>query len=170
MEAMKALKLDSSFRPVDIIDSIEALVMCIVGKARVIENYSNEINSVTDSFKLPAVIALNRYVKFRFSYVTCNRGNILWRDQSSCQYCGNYFNSEKLTIDHVLPKSRGGKNTWENLVTACKRCNQKKGNKTPKEAGMHPMRTPKKPKNSILRTLKKEQVSDLWKNYLWDLN
>ncbi len=168
MDAMKSLKLDSSYRPVEIIDAVEALVLCLVGKARAVENYKKEINSVKESFKLPAVIALNRYVKFRFSYVACNRKNILWRDNYQCQYCANHFEPIKLTVDHVLPRSRGGKNEWENLVAACKKCNQRKGNKTPKECGMKPIREPFKPKADILRTIKKENINPKWENYLWN--
>lgn len=170
MEGTKALKLDSSFRPIDIIDAVEALVLCLIGKANAIENYKKEINSVSDSFKLPAVIVLKRYVKFRFTTLACNRENILWRDQNRCQYCANIFSNDKLTLDHVVPKSRGGKNTWTNLVAACKKCNQRKGNRTKKEAGMFPIRKPVCPKDNILRTVKKEQISPIWKNYLWDFN
>ena len=70
-------------------------------------------------------------------------------------------------MDHVLPKSRGGKNTWENLVAACMKCNQKKGSRTPKESGMIPLKKPVRPKANILRTVSKSQISELWKNYLW---
>jgi len=170
MKDIKALKLDSSFRPIDVIDAVEALVLCIIGKARVVENYKEEIRSVAESFKLPAVIVLNRYVKFRFSYVLCNRGNVLWRDQNQCQYCANHFSADSLTIDHVTPKSRGGNNCWTNLVAACKKCNQRKGSKTPTESGMYPIRKPFVPKASLLRSLKKDQISPKWKNYLWDFS
>ena len=170
MNNTKALKLDSSFRPIDVIDAVEALVLCIVGKARVIENYQEEIRSVAESFKLPAVIVLNRYVKFRFSYVACNRSNVLWSDENQCQYCGNHFNADKLTLDHVVPKSRGGDNSWTNLVAACKKCNQKKGSKTPAESGMHPIRKPYVPKANLLRSLKREQISPIWKDYLWNFS
>lgn len=168
MHNMKALKLDSSYRPVDVIDAVEALVLCIIGKARIIESYKKEIKSVTQSFKLPAVIVLNRYVKFRFSYVACNRINVLWRDKNQCQYCGVVFKPKELTLDHIIPKSRGGKNTWTNLVAACKKCNQKKGDKTISESGMKIIRKPKVPKTTILKSLENSQISDLWKNYLWD--
>ncbi len=170
MKGIKALKLDSSFRPIDVIDAVEALVLCLVGKANAIENHKKEIKSVSDSFKLPAVIVLKRYIKFRFTTVPCNRENILWRDQNQCQYCANFFKSEKLTLDHVLPKSRGGKNTWTNLVASCKKCNQKKGSRTNEESGMYPIKKPVCPKDSILRRLKKEQISPIWKNYLWDFS
>ncbi len=164
---MMALKLDASFRPIEVIDAIEALVMCIVGKATPVELYDKKINSPSKTFELPAVIVLKSIVKFRFTTVACNRQNIIWRDNNQCQYCANYFSSDKLTMDHVLPKSRGGKNTWENLVASCMKCNQKKGCRTTKESGMIPLKIPKRPKANILRTVKKNQISELWKNYLW---
>ena len=164
---MMALKLDASFRPIEVIDAIEALVMCIIGKATPVETYDTIISSPSKAFELPAVIVLKSIVKFRFATVACNRQNILWRDNKQCQYCANYFSVDKLTMDHVLPKSRGGKNTWENLVTAYKKCNQKKGSKTIKESGMTLLKKPVRPKANILRTVNKNQISDLWKNYLW---
>ena len=164
---MMALKLDASFRPIEVIDALEALVMCIIGKATPVETYDTKINSPSKSFELPAVIVLKNIVKFRFTTVACNRTNIVWRDNNQCQYCANYFPSDKLTMDHVIPKSRGGKNTWENLVAACKKCNQKKGSRTPQESGMIPLKKPIRPKANILRTVKKNQISKLWENYLW---
>jgi len=164
----KTLKLDCSFRPLEIVDAVEALVLCLIGKAYAIENYKEEIRSVSESFKLPAVIVLTRYVKFAFNTLTPNRANIIWRDQNRCQYCTKDFESRALTIDHVLPRSKGGRNTWANLVAACKKCNQKKGNKTPDEANMRLVREPMRPKASVLRHLGKKQISDLWKNYLWE--
>ena len=164
---MMALKLDSAYRPIEVIDAIEALVMCIVGKAIPVETYQKKISSPSKSFDLPAVIVLKTVVKFRFTTVACNRKNIVWRDNNQCQYCANYFPSDKLTMDHVLPKSRGGQNTWENLVAACTKCNQKKGSRTTKESGMHPLKKPVRPKANILRTLSKNQISELWKEYLW---
>ena len=165
---MKALKLDSSFRPIEVIDALEALVLCIVGKARAIEIYGQKIRSATRSFDLPAVIVLNRYVKFRLSVVSPNRINVLSRDNNRCQYCAKTFPERELTLDHIIPKSRGGGNTWTNLVAACKKCNQKKGAKTPQEANMIPIREPKIPKVSILRHLTDSQISELWQDYLWE--
>ena len=167
---MKTLKLDSSYRPLEVIDAVEALVLCLIGKARTIEEYSKEIRSVTEKFKLPSVIVLARYVKFRFTVMSCNRANILQRDQYQCQYCSKICESANLTLDHVYPKSRGGDNGWENLVTACKKCNQKKGNKTLSESGMRLIRKPFKPKVNILRSLTENQISPSWKNYLWDFS
>ena len=165
-EPMKALKLDATYRPVEVIDAIEALVLCIVGKAKAIETYTREICSPSKAFKLPAVIVLTKVVRYHFTGIVCNRQNVIWRDNNRCQYCSKVFSTESLTVDHVIPKSRGGEKSWTNLVTACKKCNQKKGCRTPKECGMIPIRQPTKPKTSILKTTTK--ISKLWKNYLWD--
>ena len=141
-------------------------MLCIIGKAKAIENYAKEINSPSTSFKLPAVIVLTNIVKYQFTGIVCNRQNVIWRDGNKCQYCCKIFPTEKLTIDHVFPKSRGGEKTWTNLVTACKKCNQKKGNKTPKESGMIPIRKPVKPKTTILKNINK--INEVWKTYLWN--
>ena len=164
---MKALKLDSAYRPIEVIDAIEALVMCIIGKALAVETYEKKISSPSISFELPAVIVLKTVVKFRLTTISCNRSNIIWRDHNQCQYCANHFSDDKLTMDHVIPKSLGGKNTWENLVAACKKCNQRKGSRTIRESNMPPLRKPFKPKANILRTIGQSQISDLWKAYLW---
>ena len=164
---MKALKLDATYRPIEVIDALEALVMCLVGKALPIETYQKKISSPSRSFDLPAVIVLKTIVKFRFNSVACNRNNIILRDKNQCQYCGKNFPSEQLTLDHILPKSRGGKNNWTNLVASCKKCNQKKGCRTPSEASMYPINTPLKPKANLLRTIAKNQISDFWTDYLW---
>ena len=170
MTKMKTLKLVSSFRPVAVIDAVEALVLCIIGKAKSIELYNNCINSVSESFQLPAVIVLNRYVKFRYTSVACNRKNVFIRDNHQCQYCGQHFKPENLTLDHVVPKSKGGGNSWKNIVTACKCCNQKKGNSLISECGMRTLKIPKAPKVSVLRMVEKDQINPQWKNYLWDFS
>ena len=164
----KTLKLDISYRPIEIVDAVEALVLCLIGKAQAIENYQKEIKSVSDSFQLPAVIVLKRFVKFQFKVVSAHRREIILRDNNQCQYCAKELPNEKLTLDHIIPKSKGGKNTWDNLVAACKKCNQRKGNRTPEEANMKLLCKPRKPKYDILRTVGKNQVSELWKNYLWE--
>ena len=163
---MKALKLDATYRPVEVIDAIEALVLCMIGKAKALENYAKEICSPSKTFKLPAVIVLTKIVRYRFAGIMCNRKNVIWRDQNRCQYCSRVFSTEKLTVDHIIPKSRGGAKTWTNLVASCKKCNQKKGCRTPQECGMIPIRQPKRPKTTILKTT--NQISHLWKDYLWE--
>ena len=165
---LKALKLDSSFKPIEVIDALEALILCIIGKAKAIETYEEKVNSVKESFDLPAVIVINRYVKYRMGDGSTTRQNIIWRDRNICKYCAKDFKTSELTVDHILPKSRGGKNTWKNLVAACVPCNQKKGAKTAVEADMHPIRKPFVPKDTILKNVSETQMSETWKNYLWN--
>ena len=162
---MKTLKLDSTYRPVGVIDCLEALVMCIVGKATAVEEYDEEISSPSVTFKLPSVIVLKTVVKFISRGVKPSRKNILWRDKSKCQYCGVIETPKDMTIDHVIPRSRGGGNTWSNLVTCCKKCNQKKRDRTPEEANMCLLQMPIKPRNSVLRQI--NDVQPIWNIYLW---
>ena len=91
MNETKTLKLDSSFRPIEVIDAVEALVLCLIGKAQAIETYSKVIRSVNESFELPCVIALKRIVKFRYQTIPCHRRNVIWRDNNQCQYCAKTF-------------------------------------------------------------------------------
>ena len=162
---MKTLKLDLTYRPVGVIDCLEALVLCIVGKAVAVEEYEEEVSSPSVSFKVPSVIVLKTVVKFISHSIYPSRNNILWRDQNQCQYCGVYESPKQLTIDHVMPRSRGGNNSWTNLVASCKKCNQTKRDRTPKEAGMTLLNKPVKPKNSVLRHI--SEVQPIWNIYLW---
>tara|TARA_B100000900_G_scaffold167888_1_gene142565 strand:- start:7084 stop:7587 length:504 start_codon:yes stop_codon:yes gene_type:complete len=159
------LKLDATYRPVGIVEALEALVMCIIGKAKVLEEHDSVIRSPSKSFKLPAVIVINRVVKYTFLTTRPNRRNICIRDDNTCQYCAKQLNFNDLTIDHVFPKSRGGKNEWENLVACCKKCNQKKSSNTPKEAGMKLIKKPETPRTMSLKF--KSHTEDIWKDYLW---
>ena len=163
--SMKTLKLDSTYRPIGVIDCVEALVMCIVGKATAVEEYEEQISSPSVTFNLPSVIVLKTVVKFINRGVTASRKNIFWRDNGQCQYCGIIEPPKDMTIDHIVPRSRGGENTWTNLVTCCKKCNQKKGNRTPEEAGMKLRKKPVKPRTSLLRYT--NEIVPIWNIYLW---
>lgn len=162
---MKTLKLDATYRPVDIVDCIEALVLCIVGKAVAVEEYEEDISSPSITFKIPSVIVLKTIIKYFDYHLSPNRANIIWRDGKICQYCSKKIQSSEITLDHIFPKSRGGDNTWTNLVTCCKKCNQKKRNRTPKEADMKLCKKPVKPKTSILRYT--NSIVPIWNIYLW---
>jgi 5-methylcytosine-specific restriction endonuclease McrA len=104
------------------------------------------INTPSMRLRLPEVIVLTAFNRFVKREVRLSRKNIFERDQSTCQYCGKRFSKSDFTIDHVMPRSRGGRDTWENLVLACVKCNVKKGNRTPNEAHMPLLREPGKPK------------------------
>ena len=119
--------------------------MMLKGKAESLElDFSREIRSGTH---LPTVIRLRHYVHVPFRQLPLTRRNVFHRDNQSCQYCGS--RNDPLSIDHVIPKSRGGGDTWENVTTACLGCNVRKGNRTPKEAGMPLKRMPRRPLSSL---------------------
>lgn len=123
------------------------------------------IHTPSFPFMLPEVIVLNRYHRMPPRTVRFNRRNIFTRDSFTCQYCGKRPPKDELTIDHVIPVSRGGKSTWDNVVLACTKCNVKKSNKLPVECGMHPAVKPVKP--AWLATLIPRPPTDAHKT-LWE--
>ncbi|KAF8043584.1 hypothetical protein BT93_A1799 [Corymbia citriodora subsp. variegata] len=147
LACFRGLVLDLSYRPVNVVCWRRAICLEFMEKADVLEYYDQTVNSPSGSFYIPAVLRvphLLQVVKRRRVKSNLSRKNILYRDSYTCQYCSS---GENLTIDHVLPISRGGEWTWENLVTACAKCNSKKGHKTIEEANMKVLKTPKAPKD-----------------------
>lgn len=130
----------------------------------------NQLNTIHRVYKIPEVVRLARYDKMPRDFVTFSRWNIFKRDQNKCQYCGKKPGSEELTIDHVIPRSRGGQTTWENCVLACVGCNSIKGNFLLHEvkSGRFPtgMKLLKKPTRPRFRDLKPTHMFDSWKNWL----
>ncbi|ACB49759.1 hypothetical protein cce_0408 [Crocosphaera subtropica ATCC 51142] len=160
----KVLVLNASYEPLNITSWRRAVVLLIKGKAEQLEN--NERFIYTD-FPLPSVIRLRHYVRVPYKEIPLTRRNILERDRHTCQYCR--YKGEQLTLDHVIPRSRGGGETWENLVTACVRCNVKKGNRTPKEAHMNLRHPPRRPYSSLQFELVKHTRGNLnqeWRKYI----
>ena len=142
---MRTLVLDSSYYPIKVITWEKAMILWITGRAEVVEAYEeHRIRSPNKVFDLPKILRLfgqhqqGKAVRF-------NRQNILYRDDFTCQYCAKKFSLKELTMDHVVPVSRGGENTWQNVVAACAPCNTKKGDKTPRECGMKLLKIPKAP-------------------------
>lgn len=160
----KTLKLDASWRPVAVTSATEALILVMSGKAQVLETWERKISSVNSSFALPAVIVLGKYVRKKKFKVRCTRKNVLWRDKHTCQYCG--LGGLRLTLDHVFPRSRGGIKTWTNIVAACIHCNQRKADKTPKEANMKLLKEPSKPTLSAWTEHIDAPGGELWKKYI----
>ncbi len=166
MKNWKVLKLDSSYRPIQVIDWTEAITMVFTGRANVVEYRDGcYARSASDKFQIPSVISINRYVKQARVTLRVSRRNLFIRDDYTCQYCSVRFPKGTLTIDHVTPKSAGGPKTWENIVTACRRCNQKKADHLPRDVGMFPKKTPRAPSPSMFYNLV-EDVEDCWKIYL----
>ena len=160
----KVLVLNASYEPLNITNWKRAIILLIKGKAEQLEHNGKMIYR---SFPLPSVIRLRNYVKIPYKEIPLTRRNVLERDRHACQYCK--YKGDQLTLDHVVPRSRGGVDSWENLVAACVRCNIKKGNRTPKEAQMPLIKQPRKPYSSLHFELVKCTRGDLnqeWKKYV----
>jgi len=137
---VSVLVLNASYEAINICDVKRAIKMLVKGIACAEKEYEREIHSASASFKIPSVIRLFRYVHIPHRTVKFSRKNVLFRDRYTCQYCNKLFPSAFLTLDHVEPISRGGTTSWDNVVTACKKCNTKKANRTPMEARMQTIR------------------------------
>jgi 5-methylcytosine-specific restriction endonuclease McrA len=130
--------LNSNYTHLKIVSWKRGLKLSMTDKVHIIEYYQDyEISSGSgEKFQVPKVLVLKKYIKLPDRMYKPNRRNIFLRDNYSCAYCEKQLEQGELSVDHVLPKSRGGKETWENLVTSCKTCNCLKGDRTPEEAGM----------------------------------
>ena len=130
----KVLVLNQDYSPISVCTVQRAFLLTFLKKTELIQPANGyTLNSVSHSFPMPSVIRLTRYVNIPYKGVALTRQNVFKRDNFSCQYCGT---AKDLTLDHVIPRSKGGISAWNNLVSACKRCNARKGNNTPDEAGI----------------------------------
>ena len=161
----EVLVLNQNYQPHLICTAKRAVCLIYLGKVQVIENYRDFVHSPSLVLPLPSVVKLHKYINVRGSDIVLSRKNILKRDGHRCQYCAR--RSVPMTIDHVMPKERGGGDTWENLVCCCHACNRRKGNRTPEESGIPLLRRPRKPNRIyyIRQFVKKEQSS--WRPYLY---
>lgn len=156
----RVLVLNSDYSPINICSLKRAVQLMLAYKVDVLEITGDEFCGASVKFDVPAVVRLKNYVKKPFRGVPMTRKNILTRDKNRCQYCGS---KENLTIDHVIPRSRGGPSSWDNLVACCSKCNGKKGDKTPEEAGMPLTTKPRKPMHSLLLGT---ALDELWQDYV----
>ena len=163
----RTLQLDCSYKPVGIITAHKAFSMIYTGRATLIEKYDGEfLTSPSYIFPLPCVIATKNYVKTQTVSFKCTRTNIIIRDNYTCQYCGTMFPKHYLTIDHVLPKSKGGDKSWQNLVACCQICNQKKGDRLLSQTQMSLLRLPFQPTNAIQHIFQGVRKESKWIPYL----
>lgn len=173
-EACPALVLNADYRPLSYYplslwswqDAIKAIFL---DRVNVLSHYDRRVSSPSFQMKLPSVVCLKTYVK-PARHPAFTRFNVFLRDRFSCQYCGT---REDLTFDHVVPRSRGGLTTWENVVAACSPCNLKKGGQMPDDCGMHPAQEPFPPTVHDLhrngRLFPPNYLHDSWIDYLyWD--
>ena len=164
------LLLNATYEPLDVVRWQRAMTLWCQGKVEIVETHDKEVRAVTFSFKLPSVVRLLRYVRpKRRPEVQFTRANIYTRDHYTCQYCGENHSANELTFDHILPVSRGGSRTWENIVTCCLNCNRMKGSRTPEEANMRLLRTPVRPKYSSIFRLSVgiRRTPESWQSFLY---
>lgn len=163
-----ALMLSKHCEPLEIISWEKAITLVLTGKAVIIQEYEDRfINTPTMVFRMPSIIQHVRGKLCHARPIRWSRTNLFARDNWTCCYCGKKFQQAKLTYDHVVPRSQGGKTDWLNVVTACKPCNEYKGGRTPQQAGMKLLFKPYKPKwaPAVLLGSRKEYPAE-WQSYL----
>jgi 5-methylcytosine-specific restriction endonuclease McrA len=176
-QGFPALVLNADFRPLSYYplslwawqDAIKAVYL---DRVSVLSEYDTEVHSPSQSFRLPSVIALKEYIPAA-RRPAFTRFNVFLRDSFSCVYCGNEKPTHDLTFDHVIPRSRGGRTSWENVVTACGPCNLRKADKLPREIKMFPRDLPRQPTSWELqdngRAFPPNHLHESWRDYLyWD--
>ena len=163
------LVLNSSYEPINVCAARRALVLVLKGVAAAEEHGSGQVHSPRHAIRVPSVIRLLEYRRIPHQTRSLSRKNILMRDRYTCQYCHRVMPSGELTLDHVVPRSRSGETAWENLVACCHPCNNRKGNRTPEEAGMKLARMPRPfslhTSRHLMRMLGKGDAQ--WRKYLF---
>ena len=177
VENSPVLVLNADYRPLSYFplslwswqDTVKAVFL---DRVNVLSEYEHKIRSPSFEMRLPSVIALKEFV-LQSRRPAFTRFNVFLRDRFSCQYCGNKFPTQELTFDHLVPRSLGGTTNWKNVVTACSRCNLKKGNHLPEAVKMHPRNPPRIPSNYGLqengRAFPPNHLHESWRDFLyWD--
>lgn len=141
----QVLVLNAGYEPLSLVSVRRAVILLLREKAELVEATKQFLHSAYLAQPVPLVIRLVHYVRLPHRRVPATRAAVMLRDLNMCQYCGETPGRRELTVDHVIPRSRGGGHNWQNLVTACKHCNQKKGSQTPDEAMMQLRRKPYEP-------------------------
>ena len=173
--SQEVLVLNSDFEPLNVCNLRRAIVLVYLGKAEVLHAADSgapdaalqALSSAEIGFVRPSVVKLRHHVKRPLPELKLSRRSVFARDNYTCQYCG--ASAKELTIDHVIPKRHGGGMHWENLVACCRRCNTKKGDKTPEKAGMKLLRQPRRPRYTPYISLNKYVAGakhEIWRNYL----
>jgi len=158
------LVLNYDYQPIHITTWRRAFVLVLLQKAEVVEARPDRVlRTVRAEYPWPSIIRLLRYVPVPYKQVPLTRQNVFKRDGFRCGYCGSRHN---LTVDHIVPRSQGGTDSWENLITACEPCNRRKGNRTPEQAGMSLLFPPRRPHYLLFWLRGAEEVDKSWRPYL----
>jgi len=175
INGFRTLVLNADFRPLNyfplsICSWQEAIKALHLGRVEVVSEYDKAVRSPSIEIKIPSVICLKRYIKAQKEVPSLTRANLFLRDEFICQYCENDFSNRELTMDHLIPKSKGGKTNWNNIATSCHKCNSAKGNKTAGKNFRNPLTRPWTPSTlqlqSISRKLSSNNLHESWLDYL----
>lgn len=159
---MKVLVLNSSYDPINFLSERKAITMFLKGKVEVVDYWDDFYYG----FNLPATIKLNYYIRWIPQKIAFSKNSMMSRDDFTCQYCGKNIPERLITIDHIVPESKGGRSNWANCVSCCSPCNNKKSNRTPEEVGMKLIKRPLIPRNILylnFKSLKNKHHS--WESY-----
>ena len=160
--------LNATYEPLSVVTVRRAVVLLLKEKAEIVEAAEAELRSEHLRIPRPLVIRLVYYVRIPYRVsLPLTRRTVLARDHYTCQYCGRQPRRKELTVDHVLPRSRGGETTWENVVTACQRCNGRKGSRTPEEANLSIRSKPIKPRFVALAMVESPDTRQAWRKYIF---
>ena len=174
MQGRVLLLNGSTWEPLSVITVPRAINLILAGKAVVVEQSGEFLRTIRDRFPIPSVIPLRTYINVPRRRAHWSRRGVLIRDSFTCIYCsaqpgtivrGKVLNKSDFTVDHIFPKSRGGKDQWTNTACACYSCNHRKGNRLPNEAGMRLLWEPKTPRTSYL-VIAVGSGPDAWKQYI----
>jgi 5-methylcytosine-specific restriction endonuclease McrA len=159
----RALVLNATYEPICVVASRRALVLVLCGKAETVHATSHEFHSVRAVFPEPSVIRLSQYVRVpRQTRVAITRRSVFARDGHRCQYCG----AQAENIDHVIPRSRGGPHTWENVVAACRRCNTAKEDRLLEDSGFTLRHPPRAPRSGVSLLAASGDLREDWEPYV----
>jgi 5-methylcytosine-specific restriction endonuclease McrA len=162
----RVLVLNATYEPINVCTVRRATVLVLKSKAEIVERGNGRLRSERMALERPVVIRLITYVRVPRDVHRrkITRKAVLARDSWTCQYCGQ--RKPGLTVDHVIPRSRGGTSAWDNIVASCATCNRRKGNRLPREVQMHPRRRPKPPGPTVFIQIASPRIPNAWEPYL----
>jgi len=168
-EHVPVLVLNATYEPINVCAARRALVLVLKGVASAEEESRLVFRSPLRSFRVPSVIRLLEYRRIPFQGRALSRKNILMRDRNTCQFCARVLPASELTLDHIVPRARGGESTWDNLVACCHPCNNRKGDRSLEEAGMKLLRRPRSftlhTSRQLMRMMGRKD--EAWRKYLF---
>ncbi len=165
----RTLLLSQGYEAIEIISWQRAITLLALSKVEVVDEYDAQVRAVSLTMQIPSIVRLRKAFPRRPKHVKFSRVNIYARDGYRCQYCGDKCKTDELTYDHVIPRSKGGLTTWENIVSACYICNRDKANRTPSEARMKLLSTPVRPSwmPAVQIRVSASSMPDAWRDYVY---